>query len=81
MTAAMSAAAPPINLWAMMAAAGANMPYTGFTMPLLILSGVGAIFATFYLAGRGEKKGTVEQVLTSLPEAPAGWNMPWMKKQ
>ena len=73
--AAMSAACPPINLWAMMAAAGANMPYTGFTMPLLILSGVGAIFATFYLAGKGEKKGAVDDVLSSLPEAPAGWNM------
>ena len=34
MTAAMSAAAPPINLWAMMAAAGANLPYVGFNGPL-----------------------------------------------
>lgn len=73
--AAMSAACPPINLWAMMAAAGANMPYTGFTWPLLILCGLGAIFATFYLAGKGEKKGTVEEVLLTLPEAPEGWNM------
>ncbi len=32
--AAMSAACPPINLWAMMAAAGANMPYVGFAFPL-----------------------------------------------
>ncbi len=73
--AAMSAACPPINLWAMMAAAGANMPYTGFTWPLLILSGLGALFATFYLAGKGERKGTVDEVLATLPEAPAGWNL------
>nr|HPK87714.1 C4-dicarboxylate ABC transporter [Atribacterota bacterium] len=32
--AAMSAAAPPINLWAMMTAAGSNMPYVGFMRPL-----------------------------------------------
>ena len=73
--AAMSAACPPINLWAMMAAAGANMPCTGFTWPLLILSGLGALFATFYLAGKGERKGTVDEVLATLPEAPAGWNL------
>lgn len=72
--AAMSAACPPINLWAMMAAAGANMPYVGFTAPLAILSILGALFATFYLAGRGSKNSNVEEALASLPEAPAGWN-------
>ena len=74
MLAAMSAACPPINLWAMMAAAGANMPYVGFTAPLAILSIAGAIFATFYLT-RGKKNDmAVEEVLATLPEAPAGWN-------
>lgn len=74
MLAAMSAACPPINLWAMMAAAGANMPYVGFTGPLAILSIAGAVFATFYLT-RGKKNDTpVEEVLKGLPEAPAGWN-------
>lgn len=72
--AAMSAACPPINLWAMMAAAGANMPYVGFTAPLAILSIVGALFATFYLAGRGEKITNVDHALATLPEAPQGWN-------
>ena len=51
--AAMSAACPPINLWAMMAAAGANMPYVGFGLPLALLSVTGALFSTFWLAGRG----------------------------
>lgn len=72
--AAMSAACPPINLWAMMAAAGANMPYVGFTVPLLILSVAGALFATFFLT-RGTKCDTpVEEVLATLPEVPNGWN-------
>lgn len=74
MLAAMSAACPPINLWAMMAAAGANMPFVGFTMPLLILSVAGALFATFYLT-RGTKCDTdTAEVLETLPEAPKGWN-------
>lgn len=73
--ASMSAACPPINLWAMMASAGANMPYVGFTVPLAILSIVGALFSTFYLAGRGERKIDVDEALSMLPEAPAGWNM------
>ncbi len=76
MLAAMSAAAPPINLWAMMAAAGANMPYVGFAKPLLVLSVAGALFSTFYLAGRGEPVDT-DVALSQLPEAPEGWN--WFK--
>ncbi len=73
--ASMSAACPPINLWAMMAAAGANMPYTGFGVPLLLLTVIGALFATFYLT-RGTKNDTpVEQVMSTLPEVPEGWNM------
>ncbi|NLB89929.1 MAG: C4-dicarboxylate ABC transporter, partial [Clostridiales bacterium] len=71
--AAMSAACPPINLWAMMAAAGANMPYVGFALPLAILSIVGALFSTFYLAGRG-KAIDLDQAMEALPEIPEGWN-------
>lgn len=71
--AAMSAACPPINLWAMMAAAGSNMPYVGFTVPLGFLSIVGALFATFYLAGKGEKI-HLDEAMATLPEPPKGWN-------
>ena len=74
--AAMSAACPPINLWAMMAAAGANMPYVGFGAPLALMSIVGALFSTFGLAGRG-KAIDVDKALANLPEAPAAWN--WTK--
>ena len=76
MPAAMSAAAPPINLWAMMAAAGANMPYVGFAKPLLILSLAGALFSTCYLAGKGDPVDP-EKALAGLPPAPEGWN--WFK--
>ena len=72
-TAAMSAAAPPINLWAMMAAAGANMPYVGFTYPLGVLSIFGAVFSMFYLAWGGAPIDE-KQVLELLPEPPAKMN-------
>ena len=53
--ASMSAAAPPINLWAMMAAAGANMPYVGFMQPLFVITITGALFTMFFLGAKGEK--------------------------
>ncbi len=74
--AAMSAACPPINLWAMMASAGANMPYVGFTLPLAFLAIAGALFSTFYLAGRG-KALSLDQALAELPKPPEGWR--WWK--
>ncbi len=74
--AAMSAACPPINLWAMMASAGANMPYVGFAIPLAILSISGALFSAFWLAGRGQSV-DLEKALADLPEVPAGWN--WIR--
>ncbi|MBT4399347.1 MAG: C4-dicarboxylate ABC transporter, partial [Bacteroidetes bacterium] len=46
--AGLSAAAPPVSLWAMMTAAGVNMPYVGFFLPLLIPCVVGALFTIFF---------------------------------
>ncbi len=71
--AAMSAAAPPINLWAMMAAAGSNMPYVGFMLPLGVISVSGALFTMFYLGWKGRKV-DVERTLAELPKPPAGMN-------
>jgi len=71
--AAMSAAAPPINLWAMMAAAGSNMPYVGFFLPLLVLTVTGALFAMFFLG----RKGTpidINKALKELPVPPEKMN-------
>jgi hypothetical protein len=73
MTAAMSAAAPPINLWAMMAAAGANLPYVGFNGPLAVLSVSGALFSMFWLAGRG-KVMNEDEAMKTLPVPPDRMN-------
>ena len=73
MLAAMSAACPPINLWAMMAAAGANMPYTGFGAPLPLLTVTGALFATFYMTRGAKCDREINDVVASLPQAPEGW--------
>lgn len=72
--AAMSAAAPPVNLWAMMAAGGANMPYVGFTLPLAIISVSGALFAVFFLS-RGSRQIDLVEALKEIPEPPKG--MAW----
>lgn len=64
---AMGAAAPPINLWAMMAAAGANMPYVGFFRPLFVLSVTGALLSMFILGYKGEPI-KLQQALRELPK-------------
>ncbi len=74
--AAMSAAAPPINLWAMMAAAGSNMPYVGFTLPLGVISVAGALFSMFYLGWKG-KRIDLQRTLAELPAPPKDLN--WLR--
>ncbi len=64
--AAMSAAAPPINLWAMMAAAGSNMPYVGFMRPLLVLTVCGALLSMFILGWKGQSV-DIKKALQELP--------------
>jgi TRAP-type C4-dicarboxylate transport system permease large subunit len=71
--AAMSAAAPPINLWAMMAAAGSNMPYVGFMQPLLVITVSGALLSMFILGWKG-KAVDLEKALQELPEPPEKMN-------
>lgn len=74
--AAMSAAAPPVNLWAMMAAAGSNMPYVGFMMPLLVLTVCGALLSIFILSGKGTQI-DLETILAELPKPPK--EMSWLR--
>jgi CitMHS family citrate-Mg2+:H+ or citrate-Ca2+:H+ symporter len=74
--AGLSAAAPPVSLWAMMTAAGVNMPYVGFFWPLLLPCVGAALLTSFLLGWKGTSTG-VEQALAELPEAPAG--MRWWK--
>jgi len=71
--AGLSAAAPPVSLWAMMTAAGVNMPYVGFFMPLLIPCVLGALFTIFFLGWKGTKI-DVEKAFEELPKPPEKMN-------
>ena len=72
----LSAVAPPINVWAMLMAAGANMPYVGFDLVLLAPVLVVTIFTVAYL-GRGAVPGSKEAILAGLPPLPPG--MTWWR--
>ncbi|MFH0991657.1 MAG: C4-dicarboxylate ABC transporter [bacterium] len=74
--AGLSAAAPPVSLWAMMTAAGVNMPYVGFFWPLLIPCIIGSLATTFILGWKGEST-NLEQALTELPTPPERMN--WIR--
>jgi len=71
--AGLSAAAPPVNLWAMLTAAGVNMPYVGFFLPLLIPCVVLALL-TIFILGRRAKPVDLDKALAELPAAPAKMN-------
>jgi len=71
--AGLSAAAPPINLWAMLTAAGVNMPYVGFFLPLLVPCVLLAL-VTIFIVGRGAKAVDLARALQELPEAPPRMN-------
>jgi CitMHS family citrate-Mg2+:H+ or citrate-Ca2+:H+ symporter len=69
--AGLSAAAPPVSLWAMMTAAGVNMPYVGFFWPLLIPCVLLSLVTIFALAWRGERI-DLAKALRELPLPPDG---------
>ena len=74
--AGLSAAAPPVSLWAMMTAAGVNMPYVGFFWPLMIPCVVLGLMSAFWLGWKGDRV-DIDRALAELPEAPAA--MRWWK--
>src|SRR5512143_902788 len=74
--AGLSAAAPPVNLWAMLTAAGVNMPYVGFFLPLLVPCVLLAL-ATIFILGAKAKPVDLPKALAELPEAPA--RMSWFR--
>jgi hypothetical protein len=74
--AGLSAAAPPVSLWAMLTAAGVNMPYVGFFLPLLVPCVVLSLMTIFFLGWRA-KPVDLEKALKELPEAPPRMN--WIK--
>ncbi len=69
--AGLSAAAPPVSLWAMMTAAGVNMPYVGFFVPLALPCLAAGLLTSFILGWRGTTA-DVTLALAELPDAPAG---------
>jgi CitMHS family citrate-Mg2+:H+ or citrate-Ca2+:H+ symporter len=71
--AGMSAAAPPVSLWAMLTAAGVNMPYVGFFFPLLVPCLIVSLITIFFLGWRGTEM-DVTRVLEDLPEPPEKMN-------
>jgi len=76
MFAILSAAAPPVNLWAMMIASGADIPYVGFDLPLMLPITLVSIFTIIFL-GWGSKPKKKEEILASLPEG--GEDMSWWR--
>jgi len=75
--AGLSAAAPPVNIWAMILCAGTAIPYVGFEftlgLPVLILG----TFTVLYFGWKKEGTLNKQSALASLPEAPAG--MSWWR--
>ena len=75
--AGLSAAAPPVNVWAMILCAGTAIPYVGFEftlgLPVLILG----TFTTLFYGWKNEGTSTKAEVLARLPEVPAG--MSWWR--
>jgi TRAP-type C4-dicarboxylate transport system permease large subunit len=74
--AGMSAAAPPVSLWAMLTAAGVNMPYVGFFFPLLLPCVLISLFTIFFLGWKGTAT-EVDKALEELPKPPDGMN--WIR--
>ena len=71
--AGLSAAAPPVSLWAMMTAAGVNMPYVGFFLPLLVPCLAAALLTVFILGWRGGKA-DLDRAFSELPVPPDRMN-------
>jgi CitMHS family citrate-Mg2+:H+ or citrate-Ca2+:H+ symporter len=71
--AGLSAAAPPVSLWAMLTAAGVNMPYVGFFYPLLIPCLIAAV-ATSFILGRKGTETDLDKALEELPAPPPAMN-------
>jgi CitMHS family citrate-Mg2+:H+ or citrate-Ca2+:H+ symporter len=71
--AGLSAAAPPVSLWAMLTAAGINMPYVGFFLPLFIPCLVAALL-TIFILGRQAQPVDIEKAMAELPRPPEKMN-------
>jgi len=75
--AGLSAAAPPVNIWAMILSAGTAIPYVGFELPLGIPVLLLGTFTVLFLGWKRERKMDLKEVLKDMPEVPAG--MSWWR--
>jgi hypothetical protein len=75
--AGLSAAAPPVNIWAMILCAGTAIPYVGFELPLGIPVLVCGIFTMLALGLKKERSTDLATALREMPEVPA--NMTWWR--
>lgn len=76
--AGLSAAAPPVNIWAMILSAGTAIPYVGFELPLGIPVLLLGSFTVFFLGWKKEGSLDKEQILANLPPVPEkmrGWRV------
>ena len=75
--AGLSAAAPPVNIWAMIICAGTAIPYVGFEftlgIPVLLLG----TMTVLTLGWKSETRMPRDEVLTAMPEVPNG--MRWWR--
>jgi len=70
--AGLSAAAPPVNVWAMVTCAGTAIPYVGFELPLLIPILILGTFTVLFLGWKKEGTMDREKALKEMPEVPQG---------
>jgi len=70
--AGLSAAAPPVNVWAMVTCAGTAIPYVGFELPLLIPILILGTFTVLFMGWKKEGTMDREKALKEMPEVPQG---------
>ncbi len=75
--AGLSAAAPPVNIWAMILTAGTAIPYVGFELPLGIPVLLLGTFTVLVLGWKREHHMPLDEVLKDMPQVPA--NMSWWR--
>ena len=75
--AGLSAAAPPVNIWAMILCAGTANPYLGFELPLGIPVLILGTFTVLTLGWRRQEKKDLGAVLKEMPKVPPG--MSWWR--
>jgi len=75
--AGLSAAAPPVNIWAMILSAGTAIPYVGFELPLGIPVLLLGTFSILVLGWKKEGNSDRDTALKEMPEIPA--NMTWWR--